>query len=64
MNWRRRGGRLSGGIEENYENCMKTAGNMLSRRPSRIGKRNFLTLEDGSDTLSRNVGEGLPFDVA
>jgi hypothetical protein len=25
---------------------------------------NFLTLEDGTDTLSRNVGKGLPFDAA
>jgi hypothetical protein len=24
----------------------------------------FLTLEDGTDTLSRNVGKGLPFDAA
>jgi hypothetical protein len=24
----------------------------------------FLTLEDGTDTLSRNVGKGLPLDVA
>jgi hypothetical protein len=24
----------------------------------------FLTLEDGTDTLSRNVGKGLPFDNA
>jgi hypothetical protein len=26
--------------------------------------RDFLTLEDGTDTLSRNVGNGLPFDIA
>jgi hypothetical protein len=25
---------------------------------------NFLTLEDGSDTLSRNFGKGLPLDAA
>jgi hypothetical protein len=24
----------------------------------------FLILEDGTDTLSRNVGKGLPFDTA
>jgi hypothetical protein len=24
----------------------------------------FLTLEDGTDTLSRNVSKGLPFDTA
>jgi hypothetical protein len=24
----------------------------------------FLNLEDGTDTLSRNVGKGLPFDAA
>jgi hypothetical protein len=24
----------------------------------------FLTLEDGTDTLSRNVGKGLPLDAA
>jgi hypothetical protein len=24
----------------------------------------FLALEDGTDTLSRNVGKGLPFDAA
>jgi hypothetical protein len=24
----------------------------------------FLTLEDGTETLSRNVGKGLPFDAA
>jgi hypothetical protein len=24
----------------------------------------FLTLEDGTDTLCRNIGKGLPFDTA
>jgi hypothetical protein len=26
--------------------------------------QDFLTLEDGTDTLSRNVGKGLPFNAA
>jgi hypothetical protein len=26
--------------------------------------QDFLTLEDGTGTLSRNVGKGLPFDAA
>ena len=25
-------------------------------------EKDFLTLEDGSDTLSRNIGKGLPLD--
>jgi hypothetical protein len=32
-----------------------------SRSPRRVG---FLTIEDGTDTLSRNVGKGLPLDAA
>jgi hypothetical protein len=27
-------------------------------------QEDFLTLEDGTDTSSRNVGKGLPFDTA
>jgi hypothetical protein len=30
---------------------------------SHIQGSNFLTLEDGTDTLSRNVGKGLPLDA-
>jgi hypothetical protein len=26
--------------------------------------KEFLTLEDGTDTLSQNVGKGLPFNTA
>jgi hypothetical protein len=32
--------------------------------PSRAKKSDFLTLEDGTNTLSRNVGKGFPLDAA
>jgi hypothetical protein len=28
------------------------------------GQKDFLTLEDGTNTLSRNVGKGLPLNAA
>jgi hypothetical protein len=31
---------------------------------SRVKNSKFLTLEDGTDTLSRNVGKGLPVNAA
>jgi hypothetical protein len=34
-----------------------------SKRPTKFFL-NFLTLEDGTDTLLRNVGKGLPFGAA
>jgi hypothetical protein len=36
----------------------------LSGPSSRIMKLDFLTLEDGTDTLSRNVGTQLPLNAA
>jgi hypothetical protein len=32
--------------------------------PSSRVKKDLLTVEDGTDTLSRNVGKGLPLDAA
>jgi hypothetical protein len=41
-------------------------GNPLPTFRDNIGTilKDFLILEDGIDTLSRNVGKGLPFDAA
>jgi hypothetical protein len=36
----------------------------VSVPPSRVTKSYFLILEDGTNTLSRNVGKGLPLDAA
>jgi hypothetical protein len=33
-------------------------------RVKKFKKKSFFTLEEGTDTLSRNVGKGLPLDAA
>jgi hypothetical protein len=37
---------------------------MLMRSALLKGQEIFLTFEEGTDTLSRNVGKGLPLDAA
>jgi hypothetical protein len=47
-------------------NTLPTFRDNISVPSSRVKKtnKNFLTLEDGTYTLSLNVGKGLPFDAA
>jgi hypothetical protein len=50
-------------------NPLPTSRDNVSVPPSRAKKPtllflDFFTLEDGTDTLSRNVGKGLPLDAA
>jgi hypothetical protein len=35
-----------------------------SKKKKKKKVKNLLTLQDGTDTLSRNVGKGLPLDAA